>query len=292
MNLKESLKESKIDLTNLILIPSGGGGSDNSDFEISPKDFLRFSKLDFHSNNRKGLINSLTNAKRAIDCQIDETFSVLGIDFQEIPNQAENIISLLKFSNDLPYKLKLIQALNLAPAYIVSKARTLRNKLEHFYKLPTKEEVQESIDIAELFIRSIEGKTRILEGEFYLTDSKNRTGHWDFDSGLSFSFDESNKKFNITTTKNKVRFDSFTVDYSKSEYYGLLRLMNSIDDEFESLLDELHGKGSFSPAVASNKVKAVVFFWEGLQNCLAINCYYFTNFTRNHQLLGVLNPKQ
>ena len=92
MNLKESLKESKIDLTNLILIPSGGGGSDNSDFEISPKDFLRFSKLDFHSNNRKGLINSLTNAKRAIDCQIDETFSVLGIDFQEIPNQAESKI--------------------------------------------------------------------------------------------------------------------------------------------------------------------------------------------------------
>ncbi|MFT4801840.1 MAG: hypothetical protein ACI93N_001615 [Flavobacteriaceae bacterium] len=204
---KESFKETKLDLTNLVFMASGGSGSENSNFEISPKEFLRFSKLDFHSNNSQGLINSLTNAKRAIDCQIDETLSVLGVDFQDIPKQSEGIVSLMEFNQDLPYKLKLIQALNLAPAYIVAKARTLRNKLEHYYKLPSKEEVQKSIDIAELFIRSIEGKTRILEGEFFITDSKNRTDHWEYVSGLSFGFDEENKSFRIQPTKkNSFRF--------------------------------------------------------------------------------------
>jgi len=235
MNLKESFKETKLDLTNLVFIPSGGSGSDSSNFEISPKEFLRFSKLDFHSNNSQGLINSLTNAKRAIDCQMDETLSILGIDFQDIPKQSESIVSLMEFNQDLPYKLKLIQALNLAPAYIVAKARTLRNKLEHYYKLPSKEEVQESIDIAELFIRSIEGKTRILEGEFFITDSKNRTDHWEYDSGLSFGFDEKNKSFKIQAKKKKVPLDSFKIDYQDVEYYGLLRLMHSVDDEFECL---------------------------------------------------------
>ncbi|MFD1161817.1 MULTISPECIES: hypothetical protein [Hwangdonia] len=235
MNLKESLKVTKLDLTNLVFMPGSGSGSEHSKFEISPKDFLRFSKLDFHSNNSQGLINSLTNAKRAIDCQIDETLSVLGIDFQDIPKQSEEIVSLMEFNIDLPYKLKLIQALNLAPAYIVAKARTLRNKLEHYYNLPSKEEVQESIDIAELFIRSIEGKTKILEDEFYITDSKNRTDLWEFNSGLSFGFDKINKSFRIIPTKKKVHLDSFKVDYKNVEYYGLLRLMLSIDDDFECL---------------------------------------------------------
>ena len=235
MNLKESFKETKIDLTNLVFMPSGGSGSENSNFEISPKEFLRFSKLDFHSNNSQGLINSLTNAKRAIDCQIDETLSIFGIDFQNIPKQSEDIVSLMEFNKDLPYKLKLIQALNLAPSYIVAKARTLRNKLEHNYKLPSKEEVQESIDIAELFIRSIEGKTRILESEFFITDSKNRINIWEYDSGLSFGFDEKNKSFRIQPAKKKIHLDSFEVDYKNAEYYGLLRLMLSVDDEFECL---------------------------------------------------------
>jgi hypothetical protein len=235
MNLKESLKETKIDLTDLLLIQNGGSSSNSSEFEITAKEFLRYSKLDFHSKNNQGLINSLTNAKRAIDCQIDETFSLLGIDFQEIPKEAEYIVSLMEFNNDLPYKLKLIQALNLAPAYIVAKARTLRNKLEHFYKLPSKEEVLESIDIAELFIRSIEGKTRILEGEFYLTDSKKRTEHFENDSGLYFSFFEDEKNFRIKPTCKKVHLDYFTVDSSNPEFYGLLRLMLSPDDEFECL---------------------------------------------------------
>ncbi|WP_452225336.1 hypothetical protein [Lacinutrix chionoecetis] len=237
MNLKESFNLTKLNLTDLILIPNGGTGREKSNFEISPKEFLRFSKLDFHSKNSQGLINSLTNAKRAIDCQIDDTLTILGIDFQEIPKQSENIVSLTKINKDLPYKLKLIQALNLAPAYIVAKARTLRNKLEHYYKLPSKEEVQESIDIAELFICSIDGKTRILDSHFLITDSKNRTDDniWGYGTGISFRYEEKDKNFIIDTLLKNNHLDSFYIDYKNVEYYGLLRLMNSVDDRFESL---------------------------------------------------------
>ena len=70
---------------------------------------------------------------------------------------------------DVPIKLKIIHALNLAPSILISKTRTFRNKLEHFYKKPTIDEAKEALDVADLFIRSVEGKFKILTNEFSLT---------------------------------------------------------------------------------------------------------------------------
>jgi len=41
-------------------------------FEISAKEFLTFAKSDFEDNDEKGLINALSNAKRAISNRMDE----------------------------------------------------------------------------------------------------------------------------------------------------------------------------------------------------------------------------
>ncbi|MEF2965892.1 hypothetical protein V3851_08630 [Paenibacillus sp. M1] len=40
-------------------------------FQVSPSRFLELAYTDFRLGTEDGLINSLTNAKRAIDCQID-----------------------------------------------------------------------------------------------------------------------------------------------------------------------------------------------------------------------------
>jgi hypothetical protein len=58
----EILLELGIDFSKTIL-QKLGGGSATANSELSPKDFIRFSKQDFSEKNKKGLINSLTNVK-------------------------------------------------------------------------------------------------------------------------------------------------------------------------------------------------------------------------------------
>jgi hypothetical protein len=48
---------------------------------------LEFAKLGFMDTTEAGLINSLTNAKRAIDAQIDIIISFLGYDYKKFNNK-------------------------------------------------------------------------------------------------------------------------------------------------------------------------------------------------------------
>ena len=232
-NLKELLKEIKIDLTSLALIPSSGSGGPDSGLEIKPKTFLRFAKKDLNEGSQRGLINALSNAKRAIDCQIDEALIIFGIDHDNLPKELEEFITYFKFEGDIPYKLKIIQSLNLAPSYITAKTRLLRNKLEHYYQIPKKESVKEAIDIAELFIRSIEGKIKMIPDEFDVTDEKNQIDTYEYESGISIRFKIKNKLFELRAKKDKKIIGQVNVSAKDSEYFGLLRLINSIEDEFE-----------------------------------------------------------
>ena len=75
--LLEILKVSKINLTDMTLRTISGTSLQQNIFNISPKDFLRFAKEDLKERDERGLINSITNSKRAIDCQIDETIEKL-----------------------------------------------------------------------------------------------------------------------------------------------------------------------------------------------------------------------
>jgi hypothetical protein len=176
MNFKNSLNNLKLDLTKLVIIPSGGTGGFEFEFDINSKDFLKYAKEDLHSGNDRGIINGITNAKRAIDCQIDEIMCRLGLDYQNMPISLETFVSYIEFKEDIPYKLKVVQGINLAPGLIISKFRNLRNKLEHLYQIPTIDEVKEAIDIAELFIRSMEGHYKSETNEFEITDKNNFIG--------------------------------------------------------------------------------------------------------------------
>lgn len=47
-------------------------------FELSPNHFLRFAKSDLNLKTKRSTVNALSNAKRAIECQVDEILYVLG----------------------------------------------------------------------------------------------------------------------------------------------------------------------------------------------------------------------
>jgi len=226
-------KQLKLDFSSII-IERDGGSENKLDFEIKPRDFLRFAKSDFNNQEDKGYINALTNAKRAIDCQIDGAFSQFGITYDKISNSAHNLISLIDSENsDLGFKLKLIKALDFAPSGLIAKSRNLRNKLEHYYQKPQKNEVAEAIELAELFILSVENRTRIIEENFFLTDKKNYIKDWEYNNFIQFQFDKEKKIFCLTFSINKKVIETLNFNENDSLFYSLIKMYNNINDNID-----------------------------------------------------------
>lgn len=106
---------------------------------LHPDHYLTFAEKDLRLGGPRGLVNSLANSKRAIDCQI---FCLLqALDLPEPRN--------------FPDRLDILNKLGLLAPRIVKKTAKLRNTLEHQYYKPTIEEVEDALDIASLFIGTL-----------------------------------------------------------------------------------------------------------------------------------------
>jgi len=221
--LLEILRDSKINLTDMTLRTISGTSFNEKTFDISPKDFLKLAKEDLKEGNERGFINSITNSKRAIDCQIDQTIETLISKCDNFNPIVNDFLKHFEFESDIPTKLRMIHAFNLAPSLIISKSRTLRNKLEHIYQKPEVHDVKEALDVADLFIRSVTGKLGMLWSDFEIVDWKNNE--------LSFNFSE--KQFKIGYRKDDKLIKTYCIDSNNLEFYGLLRLMISSEDEIE-----------------------------------------------------------
>ncbi len=221
----EILKFSKLDLTDSYLTSSCGTSLVENNFEISPRAFLRFAKEDLNQGIDRGYINSITNSKRAIDCQIDETLEKLLGSSNDFNPLVKEFLKYFEFETDIPIKLRAMNALNLAPSLLISKSRTLRNKLEHMYKNPEVTEVKEALDVADLFIRSVTGKFSVIWSEFEISDGKGNQ------INIEFSPEERTFKFKVLNNNGKDK--DYFINTEKIEYLGFLRLMFSIDDEIE-----------------------------------------------------------
>ncbi|EHV9723942.1 hypothetical protein HYO48_22190 [Vibrio parahaemolyticus] len=155
----EELKQIPISFTDVKVIPDSGTRLDWK-FEVNPNEYISFAKRDFREGSKRGLINSLGNSKRAIDCQIDRIFRAMGYDPKKYP---KNLNEFSEFFGDedtanLPAKLKVIVGFGIAPCGLVSEIRTLRNKIEHDFIVPSSTEVQRAFETAELFVAATERK--------------------------------------------------------------------------------------------------------------------------------------
>lgn len=160
VNLLELFKVAKIDYTRLYLHNDPSGNlSFASKYDLSAEDYLVFAKADFAaSNDIRARINAVTNAKRAIDCQIDDILYTMKFDFKkESTAIMQNMIKQFcdteskKALKSTP-KLAFISALNLSSMVLISETRALRNSVEHFYSVPKARDAKKSIEVAELFI--------------------------------------------------------------------------------------------------------------------------------------------
>lgn len=125
-----------LDFKDIAMSPLGGKFH-LAEMEISPLEFLTQAENDFLTGGNASFVNTVTNAKRAISCQMDQLLLTFG--YQPY---AWNIIK----------KLESIRALGLLTPAILRKVSKTRNLLEHEYVRPTQNEVEECLDIATLFV--------------------------------------------------------------------------------------------------------------------------------------------
>jgi len=235
VDLLTIFKNEKIDFSDLSFNIED---CDNLEFnyEISPKVFLRFAKIDFESGDLRGYVNAITNSKRAIDCQTDKILSTFNIDVEDIPKSAIEFIQQNSEAKktDSRAALKLIQALDIAPIGLISKVRMLRHKLEHFYKTPTVEETKEAIDLAEFFINATQHKVYI-NYSFYIGNHFNGE---DMFNHIDFRYDQKNGCFTLTTADEEKK----SIYTNSVVFYYLLMLticaedINDVQDTFKKLL--------------------------------------------------------
>lgn len=134
------------------------------------------------------------------------------------------------FSSDMPFKIKFIQMMGIAPMLLVSNIRKVRNKLEHEYRVPEIKECQEALELADLFINSTQNKMWNKKWtDFYISNNSN-VG-WDI--AISYkTFDTNNPYIEVSTTGKENKMVAKFYPYQE-EYLELLYI--SIRHEFSRL---------------------------------------------------------
>ena len=191
---------------------------------LSPEEFLAQAESDFEIGGQSALLNSITNAKRAIQCQIDQWVLALGL----------NAVQKKK-------KIELLNQIGYAPR-IFKKVMDSRNLLEHEYKTPTIQDVEDALDLAWLFVSM--SNTTIIPISFILANqNKYSAKARKFRSGVRFHYFQEKKKFNIASfkilKKDNYYFyeaegsDNIEVKNTDDIYIPMIRLMLSIGTKME-----------------------------------------------------------
>ena len=114
----------------------------SDDKDIYPSSYLEYAKQDLSSgSNKRNYVNAVSNAKRAFHFQTDRLCTAYGW------NQTHK-----NKNYGFPEKLEYLGQCGILSPNILRKLNTKRNEIEHDYYIPSKEEVEDYIDIVELFL--------------------------------------------------------------------------------------------------------------------------------------------
>jgi len=182
IDISKLLSALNLDLSRLWVERDTGSCLDYS-FDIDSNEFLRFAEIDLAEGTTRGLINALSNAKRAIDCQVDKVLGCFG----------------LLSRRNFPQKMDLLRSMGIVAPRIVNKVVKARNYLEHEFKIPEQEQVEDAIDIANLFITSLDRALHFFPEHYDLgtiiDDVYNDRGDPLMDKAISINFDEQNPRY-------------------------------------------------------------------------------------------------
>lgn len=139
MNLQEIIEL----LNNPNNFPSSEQSSIKNPFDFSGIKYLHFAEADLESNLKHKYVNALSNAKRALDCQLELLLIAFG--FYRISK---------KEGWNIPKKLNTLKSIAVVTPRILNKINKLRNKVEHDFLKPNSEQVEDFVDVTSLFIES------------------------------------------------------------------------------------------------------------------------------------------
>ena len=94
-------------------------------YDISSEEFLGFAENAIASETKEGMVNTISNLKRALDCEMDMFFESINV--KRIFDKKN-----LKFEK----KSQFLADIGLFPIQTINKLNFMRNKLEHEYKTP------------------------------------------------------------------------------------------------------------------------------------------------------------
>lgn len=138
-----------ITVTELEYYSKGGATTTAIDvpYDIRPREYLNFASEDYKDNKDsiRSRINALSNAKRALHRQIDLVTKIFGI---------SKLTTKRYF--DFPHKLEFCSKCGIVGPQILLKLNKQRNSVEHDYYFPSPSEVEDFIDITELFLAATE----------------------------------------------------------------------------------------------------------------------------------------
>lgn len=181
-------------------------------FEIIPENYLEFAKADLNIGDKRSLVNAYSNVKRGIECQVDSLLSLLGFYKQ---SKKENW--------NPPKKIDFIGKVKIVNPNILKKINKVRNLIEHEYKLPIKDHVEDVVDILELFLHATEKYLREID-DFDIDVSE-------YDEYIRYTKEGVLCDWNINFEYDKIKKE-FVVFHATKELFRITEL----DKEFWNLM--------------------------------------------------------
>lgn len=94
-------------------------------YDISSEEFLDFAENAIASETKEGIVNAVSNLKRALDCEMDMFFECINL---------KRIFDKKNFKFEK--KTQFLSSIGLFPIQTINNLNFMRNKLEHEYKTP------------------------------------------------------------------------------------------------------------------------------------------------------------
>jgi hypothetical protein len=157
---------------------------DYDEFDFQANEFIQFAETDLEQGTEQGLVNALSNAKRAIDCQIDTVLGCFG----------------LLSRRNFPEKIKVLGELGIITPRIVRKVVKARNYLEHEFVKPEREQVEDAVDIAKLFVNILDKGLRNFWSHFSINavaDEPDEDGDEYFNKWIHIEYDSKRKQYKL-----------------------------------------------------------------------------------------------
>jgi hypothetical protein len=152
-NLTKLAESAGLNRDDVWAVSEGGGTLLAHELEVDPHQFLAQAEVDLATGGDAGGLNAVTNAKRAIVSQMDQILLTFGY---------------ASTRWKMPRKIETLKSLGVVVPRILRKVSSARNFLEHEYRLPTQEQIEEAVDLATLFVAAARHPMEPFADEFEL----------------------------------------------------------------------------------------------------------------------------